>query len=201
MKLFPPAQNRRLQAMTLMEIMVASAIAVLVLAGFLAMHYFAARYDATMQLKLQACSDARSAVNQMATDIRSAGRVLVGHGDAATFAEVTFGQRQQGNAIEIFPSKSDTNNYVRYYCDAGDELLKRAVSGAAEVVLARSVTNAAVFTSEDAQGQVLSNNFNNRVIGVTLQFYQDRNGNGPAGRGLLYDYYQIHTRVTRRALE
>lgn len=140
-------------------------------------------------------------VNQVATDIRSAGRVRVGNGDATTFTEVVFGQRLEGNAILVYPSKLNTNNYVCYYCDVADQLLKRAVSGASEVVLARSVTNALVFTSEDAQGQVLSNNFNNRVIGMTLRFYQDPNGNGSTGRGFLYDYFQIHTRVTRRALE
>lgn len=193
--------NRRQQAMTLVEVMVALTILGLMLAGFLAIHFFALRYDATIQLKLQACNDARQAIAQVATDIRSGGLILVGKGDATNFTQAAFGQRQEGNVIKIYPSKSNTNNFIFYYCDLDDDLLKRAVSGASEVVLARAVTNALVFTSEDAQGRVLSNSFNNRVIGVTLQFYQDRNGNGPAGRGLLYDYYQIRTRVTRRALE
>jgi hypothetical protein len=48
---------------------------------------------------------------------------------------------------------------------------------------------------------VLSNNFNNRVIGVTLQFYQHDASARPANSGFLYDYYQIRTKVTRRALE
>ena len=202
MKFAHPVRARREQAMTLVEVMVASTIFGLVLAGFLAMHIMALRYDATMQLKLQACNDARNAINQVATDIRSAGRVRVGNGNATKFIEVAFGQRQEGSAIEIYPSKSDTNNFIIYFCDVNDALLRRAVSSSSNVVvLARSVTNALVFTSEDARGQVLSNNFNNRVIGVTLKFYQDRNGEGSAGKGFLYDYFQIHTRVTRRALE
>jgi hypothetical protein len=58
-----------------------------------------------------------------------------------------------------------------------------------------------VFTAEDAFGNVLSNNFNNRVIGVQLDFYHDHPAGRPAQGGFLYDYYQIKTKVTRRALE
>lgn len=202
MNLTGQISKRRQQAMTLVEVMFASVIMVVVIGGFLTMHIVALRYDATLQLKLQACNDARSAINQVATDIRSAGQVRIGAGNAVKFTEVSAGQRQEGNAIAIYPSKSDTNNFVTYFCDTKDALLKRTVSGSSNVVIvARSVTNALVFTAEDAQGQVLSNNFNNRVIGVMLKFYQDRNGNGSTGKGFLYDYYQVHTRVTRRALE
>lgn len=202
MKLTRPVLNRRReQAMTLTEVMVTSTIFGLAMAGFLAMHIFALRYDQTVKLKLQACNDARNVLSRVATDIRSAGRVRVGNGDAAQFTEIVLGQRQEGNAIEIYTNKSDSTSYVRYFCDPDDELLKRCVSGAAEVILARSVTNALVFTAEDDQGQVLVNNFNNRVIGVTLKFYQDYAKNGSARRGFLYDYYQIRTKVTRRALE
>ena len=175
--------RRQQAAMTLVEVMMASGLLGLVLSGFLAMHIFALRYDATLQLKLRACGEARNAVNQIATDIRSAGLIRVGNGDAKNFKEVLFGKRQEGNALRVYPSKADTNSFILYYCDLNDDLLKRAVGNAVEVVLARSVTNNLVFTSEDARGQMLSNNFNNRVIGITLQFYQDRNSNGVAGRG------------------
>jgi Tfp pilus assembly protein PilW len=201
MKLTRHAKNRDQQAMTLVEVMVASAIMVFVLGGFMAMNIFALRYNGTMQLKLQACNDARNAINQVATDIRSAGLVRVGNGNASSFTETGFGQRQQGNAIQLYPSKLNTNNYIVYYCDVNDQLLNRAVSASNVVVLARAVTNSLVFTSENFRGQVLSNNFNNRVIGVFLQFQQAPSPGGTSQRGFLYDYYQIHTRVTRRALE
>jgi len=202
MNLTHPSRQQREQAMTLVEVMITGTVMVFVIGGFLAMHILALRYDATLQLKLQACNDARNAINQVATDIRSAGRVRIGHGSATNFTEISVNQRQEGNAITIYPSKANTNSFITYFRDSGDALLKRAVSGSANVViLARSVTNALVFASEDAQGQVLSNNFNNRVIGVTLKFYQNPNGNGSAGKKFLYDYYQVHTRVTRRALE
>ena len=101
--------NRDQQAMTLVEVMVASAIMVIVLASFLAMHIFALRYNATVQMKLKACNQARNAVNQVAKDIRSAGLVRIGNGNALSFAEIGLGSRQQGNAIQIYPSKLNTN--------------------------------------------------------------------------------------------
>jgi hypothetical protein len=58
-----------------------------------------------------------------------------------------------------------------------------------------------VFTSEDFAGNVLNNNLNNRVIGVTLQFYQLEAPPVLIGPGSLYDFYQLRTKITRRALE
>jgi prepilin-type N-terminal cleavage/methylation domain-containing protein len=198
----PSSNPRRVQrAMTLPEVMVTSAIFTMAMAGFLAVHIFALRYDQTVKLKLQACNDARNVLDRVAADIRSAGVVRVGNGDDAHFTEAPFGQLQAGNALEIFPDKQDTNNFIRYYCDPDDEYLKRYRSGAAEIVLARSVTNAVVFTSENDQGEVLTNSLNNRVIGVTLHFYQNQSGRGSGGHGFLYNYYLISPRVTRRALE
>lgn len=187
--------------MTLPELMVTSAIFSMAMAGFLALHIFALRYDQTVKLKVSACNDARNALNRIAGDIRSSGRIRLGSFDGSKFTEASFGQRQQGNAIEVYPIKSVTNNFVRYYCDTGDDLVKRQTSSGSEIVLARAVTNDVVFTAEDWGGQVLSNSFNNRVIGVTLQFYQDHDPGTNRAGGFLYDYYQVHTRVTRRALE
>lgn len=204
MKLHFPTKttNRRREwGMNLTELMVTTAIFGLALTGFLALHIFSMRYDLTVKLKLQASNEARNTLSRIAADIRSAGRVRVGAGDATSFVEIPFGKLQQGNALEIQPDKANTNNFIRYFRDENDEFLKRANQDGTEVIMARSVTNAMVFSSQDSQGVVLSNNFNNRVIGINLQFLQDRNGGAPGGNGFLYDYYQISTKVTRRALE
>ena len=188
------------QAMTLPEVMVTSAIFTLAMAGFMVLNLFSLRYDQAVKLKLLASNEARNALNRVADDIQSAGWIRVGTGSRASFTEAGFGQRQQGNAIEIYPVKSDTNRFIRYYCDPEDDLLKRYISGETEIILARSVTNDLVFTSEDAFGHVLSNNFNNRVIGMTLQFAQNSGGGRNSG-AFSYDYYQLRTKITRRALE
>ena len=48
---------------------------------------------------------------------------------------------------------------------------------------------------------VLTNNENNRVIGLTLQFYQIQYPVIRIGPGELYDFYQLRTKITRRTLE
>lgn len=188
------------RGMTLPEVMVTSAIFTLAMGGFMVLHLFSLRYDQAVKLKLLASNEARNALNRVADDIQSAGWIRIGSGDRSSFTEAAFGQRQEGNAIQIYPLKSDTNRFIRYYCDTDDDLLKRYVNGEAEIILARAVTNDLVFTSEDAFGHVLSNNFNNRVIGMTLQFAQRTPGTAGSG-AFSYDYYQIRTKVTRRALE
>jgi prepilin-type N-terminal cleavage/methylation domain-containing protein len=199
MKLNSAISNRRRgeQGMTLPEVMVTSVIFGLALAGFMSMHIFSLRYDMNVKVKLQASNDARNTLGKVAEDIRMAGRVRIGTGNGTNFVEIPFGKRQEGNALEIQPDKETTNTFIRYFCDTDDDLLKRYTSDGTEVIMARSVTNQLVFTSEDSFGQVLSNNFNNRVIGMNLQFVRNQSG----GKGFNYDYYQVHTKVTRRALE
>ena len=67
--------------------------------------------------------------------------------------------------------------------------------------MASAISNQVVFTAENHLGQVLTNNNNNRVIGLTLQFYQLQYPTINIGPGGLYDFYQLRTRITRRALE
>jgi hypothetical protein len=131
-------------------------------------------------------------------DIRSAKRVRVGQGDLGSFKECSINTPQQGNAVEIYPT-SQTNRFVRYYVDASDKMLKWTTNGAAAAtVMAHSVSNLVVFTAEDFAGNVLTNNDNNQVIGLNLQFSQLFNSSMPVGPGNFLDYYQIRTRVTLR---
>ena len=195
------ASRSRLSAMTLPEVMVCTAVFTLTMGGFLAMHLFAIRFDQTVKGKLASCDQARNCMNKISSDIRSAGIVWVGNGNSTAFRQIAAGQPQIGNAIQVFPDKANTNRFIRYYCDTADDLLKRFENGSAEVVLARSVTNDFVFTTENSSGQVLTNNQNNRVIGVSLQFYQHPTSTNAPKSGFLYDYYQIQTKVTRRSLE
>ena len=58
-----------------------------------------------------------------------------------------------------------------------------------------------VFSSEDYTGAVLRSNINNRVISLTLQFYQLQYPTVSIGPGQLYDFYQLRTKITPRAFE
>ncbi|HXT11269.1 MAG TPA: prepilin-type N-terminal cleavage/methylation domain-containing protein [Candidatus Angelobacter sp.] len=191
-----------LRAFTLTEMMVTMSIFVFVLAGILGLHIFGLKLNSMVDVKLQATEDSRRALGQLVTDIHSAGVVKVGTGDASSFTEAGFNAAQEGNAIQIYPVKTNSSVYVRYYLDPSDNQLMRLQSGSTTPAFVSGwVTNSIVFTSEDYAGNVLSNNFNNRVIGIDMEFYKLDNPMIHFAQGSYYDYYRLQTRVTRRALE
>ena len=188
-------------AFTLVELMITLGIFVFVAAGMLELHLIGLRLQNMANVKLEASEGARKALGRLVTDIHSAGVVYVGNWDGTKFTAAAFNTPQEGNALEIYPDKTSTNTFILYYLGA-DNRLKRIQSGdSAPTTIAGAITNNIVFTSEDFAGNILSNNFNNRVIGVTLQFFQLDNPMIQIGPGNVYDYYQLQTRVTRRALE
>ena len=68
-------------------------------------------------------------------------------------------------------------------------------------MVARTITNTVVFRAQDYLGRVLTNNQNNRVIGLNLQFYQIEFPVYLIGPGYYFDYYELRTKITRRVLE
>jgi hypothetical protein len=63
------------------------------------------------------------------------------------------------------------------------------------------ITNQLVFQAEDFQGNVATNYVNNRIIRLTLEFYQWEWPLAQAGSGSMYDFYQLQTRMARRLIE
>jgi type II secretory pathway pseudopilin PulG len=194
-----PARSRR--AFTLTELMVTMSILMMVLAGVLMAHLFGVRLFQITKAKLGANQEARQAISMLMDEIRSGKLVKVGSGSLASFTEVGMNSIQQGSAVQIYPT-GDTNTFIRYFWDARDQQLKRTTNGSSAVsIVANSITNALVFTAEDCNGTTLTNNQNNRVIGLTLQFYQIQYPIVLIGPGQYYDFYQLRTKITRRALE
>jgi prepilin-type N-terminal cleavage/methylation domain len=190
---------RRRQGFTLTEVMITMALVLIVLATVLSCHLFGMRLFEVTKAKLGASDEARGAISTLISEIRSAKKLRIGSGTLASFAEVIPNQPQVGNAIQIYPT-INTNSFIRYFWDSTDQKLKRATNDAAEAyVVAHSISNQIVFTAEDYAGQVLTNNDNNRVIGLSLQFYQLQYPAVSIGPGNHYDYYQLRTKITRRA--
>ncbi len=188
--------------MTLAELMVSLGLFVVAIVGFLFVHISGLGMNEMVRAKLGASDEARRALSQLVADIRSAGVIRVGSGNLDDFTPIPAGQRQEGNAIQVYPVKGDTSHFIRYFWDAEDGRLKRTQDGSsATLVLGHSITNDLIFRSESLDGTVLTNNVNNRVIGLTMQFYQLINPTIMIGQGGAFDYYQLHTKITRRALE
>lgn len=191
----------RLRAFTLTEVMISMTIIVMVFTGILTTHVFGLRlYDLT-RAKLGASDDARASLGKIALDIRSAKLVRIGTGTSNDFTECAINAPQIGNAIQLYAS-TNTNFFVRYYLDPADNHLKRTTNNmGVTTVIAHSISNYNVFTAESYAGSILTNNENNRVIGLKLQFVQLFNPSLPIGPGNYFDHYQLSTKITRRTLE
>lgn len=192
--------QRSLAGFTLTEMMVATAIGMIALAAALTAHLVGLRMFQFTSTKLGGNDDARQAVARLVQDIRSAKLIKVGSGDSSSFTSCGSQSAQQGNAIQVYPTTA-TNSYIRYF-KGGDNRLRRLVSGGnSTLVLANYITNSTVFTAEDFRGRVATNSENNRVIGLTMQFYQIEYPIVKVGPNQMYDFYQVSTRITRRTLE
>jgi Tfp pilus assembly protein PilW len=194
-------QQLKRRAFTLVEFQMAFAIIMLVISGVISSHVFGLKLNEATRAKLSASDAARHALNKLVGDIRSAKTIDVGNGTYSAFTAITNGEIQQGSALRIFPT-TDSSSYIVYYRDSSDSTLKRAsTSAATPVKVAEFLTNTVIFTSENYLGAPLTDNDNNRVIGINLRFYQIRYPIMQIGNGGYFDYYQVNTKVTRRALE
>ena len=185
---------------TLVETMVTMGIFLFVLSGIITSYMYGLRMFEIAKPKLTASDDAREAISKLVDEVRAAKLVRIGTGTLNSFTEVGVNSLQVGSAIQLYPT-TDTNTFIRYYWDSAEQRLKRVQSGAVTYsVMANAVTNSQVFTSEDFQGNIHTNNMNNRVIGLSLQFNQIQYPVMAVGPGNYYDYYQLRTKITRRVL-
>jgi len=189
---------KSLEGFTLPEILIALTVFAFVLAGILAANLFGLRMVQANEAKLNATEWSRHTFGQITDEIHSCNTVSVGNMDTnGSFEGLLPGEVQQGTAIEIQPT-TNTTTLIYYFVDSLDETFRRTVltlGGANTTILADSVTNTVVFDAQDFSGQVLTNNQNNQVIHLTLEFYQPQHFLvGP-------DYYKLETSVTRRAVQ
>jgi hypothetical protein len=205
---FKNARNARAEAgFTLAEMVVSSGLFVLLTSAIICTYMFGLQIHQATQAKLGSNDDARKAVLTIEDEIRSATRIAVGTGGYSSFTEIVT-NAQTGPALQIYPT-SDTNSWIRYYCerDASStnwgRLCRLASTNATNytVVIPHDLLNLqTLFTSEDGYGNVLTNNQNNRVIGLNVQLYTVENTLVQNSSGASHDFYQLRTRITRRRL-
>ena len=190
-----------LTGFTLTEMMIALALLSLVVLGGIYSHLLGLRMSTIIQSKLESTAYARSALNDTRDEIRSCQTVAVGNGSRTAFTTFATNAPRAGNALQIYPTAS-TNVFIRYYLDPNDQSLRRITSGSSTgVVVASFVTNQIAFTAEDFAGNVLTNDQDNFVIQMNLEFSQFDYAVLDARKISVVDYYRIQTRTTRRAVE
>jgi len=183
------------QGFTLPEILIAMTVFLLMVGGIVAANLFGLRMFQFTQTKLNATTWSRNTFGKITDEIHACHSVSILTVDTnGNFAELLDGELQQGNALMIFPT-TDTNNYTIYFVNSSDETFRQIVaapSGTNTVILADSVTNNIVFSLQNISGNILTNKDNNRLIHLTLEFYQ------PERFTLGADYYKLETSMTRR---
>jgi len=194
-----PDSSRSNRGFTITELMTSMTIFSLVMVGVLYSHLFGLRCFNISATRLSACQSSRFALNRVCEDIRSGKLLYIGNGSSSGFTNIPLNSPRVGNALEIFPAVA-TNAYIRYFMDDGAQALKRFDSSSGKVlVIAPFITNQIVFRAEDYAGNALTNDQNNRIIRLDLDFYQ---WEFPVAQiGAYYDSYHLQTRVARRNIE
>jgi prepilin-type N-terminal cleavage/methylation domain-containing protein len=188
----PSVANR---GFTLPEMLITSTLLILLVGGIMIAHLFGLRMYQITESKLGATAGARRAVGRLTDEIRRSRSMLVGNVTNGVFVGLLDGETQQGNGLFIQPS-TNAAEYVLYFVNPADRTFRRTTSAPNTTsVLAVAVTNDVVFQAQDFLGNVLTNKQINRVIHVSLEFYQSERFMRIADR------YKLETSVTRRALE
>lgn len=214
MKLFqnmPPRPRRaNLSAFTLVEMMMSVWIYLFIFIGvMIAIQIFALRVYTLSATMLSATTGARQTLNNIRDTIREAKTLQVGNWSNNAFAAIPVTSVAQGNALQIFPSNSALP-CITFYLDtstATNYLQEYTVTSTSTnlTTVASYITNTIVFDAEDCYGNIVSNNlYNNQIYRMTLQFYQWEYPIAFVGTnaGLNeYGYYQLRTRVCRRAID
>jgi prepilin-type N-terminal cleavage/methylation domain-containing protein len=193
---FPGSSRHRSQTLnkgfTLPEILIAMTIFLIVVGAVVSANLFGLRMFQMTNTKLVVTQWSRQTANKMAGEVRGCNSVQVGNYTTnSDFEGFLPGETQQGNALQIYPT-TDTNNYIMYFVNLADQTFQRTDHPGNTVKLADSVTNTLPFSAQDFSGTVLTNNNNNQVIHLTLEFYQ------PARFMQDADYYKLETSVKQR---
>jgi hypothetical protein len=217
MKLFKNIQNRarrrNVRGFTLAEMVITVGVFLFIFTGVMvAVQIFGLRIYTLAATKLVATAGGRKALNQIRDQIREGKMVSVGNCSSpsySSFALIGTTNSQQGNALIIYPT-TNTAWYSIYYLDTStttNRLIQFNVSNSVTTytnTLAKYLTNNIVFDARDWQNNIVTNyqSLDNRLlIEVTMQFSQWEYPIAYVGTNGLnaYDYYQLRTRVFRRA--
>jgi len=201
-----PSRPRR--AFTLAEMVITSAVFLMLTTAIVYTYIFALNLHETDRIKLSATDDARKTLIRLVDQVRSANKVRIGNGNYTNFVECVTNGVQTGNAIQIYPTNLGSI-WMQYYYETNTAssnfsklvFISYTNSGRPSLAIANSITNTVpLFSAEDSYGRALSNNLNNVVIGVCLQFRQLQYPLVNIGPTNYFQYYQLRTRITRRLM-
>ena len=215
-------------AFTFAEMCIALGVFSMVVGAMVAVQIFGLRMYTLAATKLSATEGCRKTMNVLRDQIREANYIDVGicTSTPSFFNSLSTNSSQIGNAVKVYPTvytniynaSYNSNVYSLFYLDMADpnncKMTRFTVASNAAntalvtntAVLAGYITNQDIFTAADYQGTPLTNEQSwdkREVISIKLQFSQWEYPVakvGTNGSASMYDYYQLRTRVTQRAL-
>jgi Tfp pilus assembly protein PilW len=198
---------RRLQAMTLPDLLIATTLFLMMIGGVISTNIFCMRQDELSNSKLGANDQSRLALDLLLGEIRACKGVQLGSGTSNSFTPLTNGVAQQANAIQIIPS-TNLNIWIRYYFNTNNNNgeLRRISSTDTNTtfLICSGLTNTMMFQVADFTGTNLlttdpTNYTHNYVVSATFQFYQYQYPLTYVGPNQFYNYYRIGFKASRRA--
>ena len=198
MKIVPiRTQSSGRRAFTLPEVMIASSLLLLVIGGVLVGNSFGMRMLGIVQPKLLAHEESVRIIRRLSNDISESKFARVGNWDGSSFSGIADGSFKQGNAVQLYGS-FDTNEFIQYFHDAGDNMLKRMTNGGSSEVVAAAVSNDQVFAAEDYQGNILTNERPRITISAFLDFYELSGSGTPIGTNSYFTSYALNIKVSSK---
>jgi len=203
----------RLSGFTLVEMMMVVGIFLFVFVGVMvAVQLFGLRMYTLEATKLVATQGGRIALDDIRDSVRGAKTVYVGNCSSVatnSFTLIAVTNTQAGNALIVYPT-TNTLTYTVFYLDTstGTNVLKQfnVTNGviAFQNQIAKYITNQVVFEALNWQGTLATNytSLDNReVIYMIMQFSQWEYPIAFVGGHDFnaFDYYQLRTKVYRRA--
>jgi len=195
----PSSTSRRVRrqthhsGFTLPETVMALAILLFIVAGIMYAHLFGLRLFQINNNKLQVTQWGRLTIENLADQIHRSYGVQVGNKTPGGFTGFLPGETNQGNGLLIQPT-ANTNNYIVYFVDSTSQTFQRTDQAGNAIILADSVTNAVIFAAEDFRGNVLTNNQNNQLIHLTLEFYR------PPTYLVDADFFKLESSIKQRVV-
>lgn len=191
----PTGGNNQRAGFTLAEVLVSATLFVLLLGGIVGANLFGMRMFQLTQTKLKCGDGARKALGLLTDEIQRCNNTWVGNVTNGAFVGLLDGEPQTGSALMIQASANATN-FAIYFLNSGDQSFRRSLSAnGSTTIIAETVTNAAIFQAQDFLGNVLTNAQDNRVIHISLGFFQQQPWLPVA------DYARVETAVTRRRID
>jgi len=219
-------RRRECNGYTLVELMFAAGIYLFILVGVVvAIQIFALRIYTLAATKLTATQGAEIALNQIRDDIRQGKRIQVGNTDnSGNFTAFAGTNLAVGNALQVFYQTNLTAPYSLYYLQTnviGSGISSNVLfwvsvktNSSATANLATYITNLDIFAAENWNNwpvtgtnttisPVSNNVLNNQIYSVKMQFYQWEYPIAVVGGAGLnsYDFFQLRTRICRRATD